>query len=89
MAVASTTCVLYLLLSTQMTEVKNLSPKDATAKYWEYAVHEHYPDVAMEAVYCGKNLVLILNNTNLDAIPGVKKIQPGTMAPEPEAPAAQ
>jgi hypothetical protein len=87
MAVATTTCVLYLLTSTQMIEVKHLTPQDATAKYWEYAVHEHYPDVAMEAVYCDKDLKLILNQTNLDAIHGAKPIQPGTMTPmQPENP---
>lgn len=82
----TTTCILYILASDKVYEVNNLTPKDAAAKYWEYAVHENYAEIAMEAVYCNKKLVMILKNTNLDALPNAADMPQGAVPGETPKP---
>lgn len=78
-----TACTLYLLTSTTLMHVDHLSQADATAKFWEYNQHEHYPEVALGAVYCGKRLILIQNEAYTDAVVG------GTHLEDPANPPAQ
>ena len=80
-------CTLYIMASNQFFTVDKLTQKEAAAKYWEYAVHENYAEVAMEAVYCNKKLAMILKSTNLDAVPGGGKDMPQGQVPgEPNLP---
>jgi chromatin remodeling complex protein RSC6 len=72
-------CTLYLLTGTAVLPIPHLTRDDAITKFWEYNHHQEYPDVAMEAVYCDKKMILILNNSNIDVMPGAKQeIPPGT-----------
>jgi len=81
---ASTACTLFMLTSTTVIHIPNLTFEDAKAKFWEYNKHQEYPDVAMEAIYCGKKLAFILNHAYTDVIAGGKhEDEPGTQ-PTPE-----
>jgi hypothetical protein len=75
-------CMLVLLTSTTMATVPHLTIKDATDKYWEFTNHDAYPGIAMEAIYCGKTLMLIENQTNTAAIPGGKTYEQGEGLPQ-------
>jgi hypothetical protein len=65
-----TVCTLVLVTTTALLQISKLTPDDARTKFWEYSHTANYPDIAIEAIYCDKKLVMIENAANLDAIPG-------------------
>lgn len=76
-AATAAACTLYLLTSTAVMPVKNLTLDDASAKFWEYS--ENYPDVIMEAVYCGNGLKLILDAANTAELKNAMHMEPGAV----------
>ena len=70
-------CTLYLLTPAGIMPVKNLTLDDASAKFWEYS--ENYPDVIMEAVYCGDRLKLILDTANTAQLKNAVHLDPGAV----------
>jgi len=74
---AGAACTLVVITATGLLSVPDLSLTDATTRFWELNEHAVHPDVATEAIYCDKKLVLILNQAHTDVMKDAKPVQTG------------